>query len=544
MGQTEYVPLGQLISRTEENPEEYTDFLEELDFFEEIVLEALYHGRNEFVTEEPICNEALDKKGGCRLKVNHDESEGKIEWNCEHCDRRGVITEFDNYKEAVNSEMGPFDFNKPEYNIVVEFPEELFRWFKKARLDLPDQFQDTVFNSASYNDGYFYWEAGFSVLQSLNGLLEIQKEKLSGEDQDKAGKMSEIISTQCMEWMHQVLLGYVSGELSDEDLNDYFAGYAGLNELKKEFDKSKNDMQEEADRQGISVQELVEQMRFNNLFEGLNSNNGTNEDLGNLSNHQYLNLITNDWTEKTAGMILGTGQCEPSELEKTPVIRNLRLFTKLILENREALPLTQQGNLRQKDVIYLLDEGVWMPGYVEEVKELYKTINELDAFEVHEFRVVLTLAKLLRKSKGKLIIMKKNKSLLERGSAGRLYKTLFTTWMQHFYFGYRMGETPEIDDFQQNVPFYLYRLSQLPEQGTISELAEQIHFPVPQIYYGDGDSGHSQRAGILHIHLIRPLFYFGMMDIGNKEGVSSLSRYDKTTYHRTEMFDKIIRFNL
>lgn len=543
MGQTEYIPLGQLISRTEESPEEYADFLEELDFFEEIVLEALYHDRKEFVTEEPICNEALDKKEGCRLKVNHDEAEEKIAWKCEQCDRQGVISEIERYKEAVNTETNPFDFNKPEFNIVVEIPEELFRWFKNARLDLPDQFQETVFNSASYSEGYFFWEAGFTVLQSLNGLLEMQKEKLSGKDQEKAGKMSEIITTQCMEWMHQVLLTYVSGELSDEDLNDYFSGYAGLDELKKEFNKSKQDMQEEADRQGISVQELVEQMRFNNLFEGLN-NNDSEEDLGNLSSHQYLNLISNDWSEATSGMILETGHCDPSELEKTPVIRNLRLFAKLILNNREALPLTQQGNLRQKDVIYLLDEGIWMPGYVEEVKEFNKTINELDAFEVHEFRVVLTLAKLLRKSKGKLTIMKKNKSLLERGSAGRLYKTLFTTWMQHFYFGYRMGEAPEIDNFQQNVPFYLYRLSQLPEQGTIKELAEHFHFPVPHVYYGGSDHELSQRAGTLYIYLIRLLYYFGMMDLNVKESKYSSPAYDGITYNRTELFDKIIRFNL
>lgn len=545
MSSTERIPFNEYVEKSNKDPEKYSDFLENADFYEDLIEEAIYYGEKEFKTTQPLCNEALMSDEACDLHIKYSPEEGKVEWKCDKCRRNGAITDFN------DAEFGsPFEnfsshgvIEIPEKNILLEFPEDLFRWFVKAPLNLPEDFQQIVFESASYANGNFYWEAMFYVVQSLNGVLEMETENMKGKDAENLKQLKEVISNHSMKWLNQMLMSYTAGKLTRENLYEYLAEVPHAEMMIKEFDQMSENLRKEAENEGLSVEEFIESMQHlqDEVFDQELQQNPA---YGGLSNHQYLNLIYNEWIEQTPGLVLNTDKADVKELENTPVIRNVRLFSKLLLQNNEKFQLTKEAqNLKQKDVTYLLEEGVWSPGWVEEVKELNKTINELDAFEIHEYRVILTLAKIFRKQKGELVLMKKNKKLLERGSTNKLYATLLETWFRHYNFAYSGGDMQALEELQVNVPFYLYRLSELPERGSLSDLAKEFKFSVTPYEFADENSDQRRRAALIYQNLIRPLYHFGMMEIVRPQDQSLVS-YSSYEYKRTELFDKIIHFSL
>ncbi len=197
----------------------------------------------------------------------------------------------------------------------------------------------------------------------------------------------------------------------------------------------------------------------------------------------------------------------------------------------------------------LLDNGVWPQGYVQDVKKFNKTINEEDAFELHELRLVCELAKIFRKYKGRLITVKKNQNLLKQDKVSELYARLLTTWFREFNFAYRMGYEEVLRDFQQQIPYYLYKFSKMPDRQSLEQIAKDIVFPTPEWSFFDSEQAESNRLRyrgmFLETFMFRILNYFGLVEIDKSKSDKDLLLADNENIFitKTQLFYDVIRFN-
>lgn len=147
----------------------------------------------------------------------------------------------------------------------------------------------------------------------------------------------------------------------------------------------------------------------------------------------------------------------PAHLVKEPEAPILTLFRLCAEEiGVSGLKPTVKGNLPRK---FCRDAALTYWGEeVHNEKTRYGNINsEEDFFELHVTRVVAEMAGLIRKYRGKFILSRDCRQILqEKGFAG-IYPRLFQAYAQQFNWAYRDGY-PELGFIQQSFLFTLFLL--------------------------------------------------------------------------------------
>jgi hypothetical protein len=132
----------------------------------------------------------------------------------------------------------------------------------------------------------------------------------------------------------------------------------------------------------------------------------------------------------------------------------LGLLTKAVAEGE--LKPTGKGNLpRQvcRDIAQSYRDEWPGPG-----RRLESSVNgEQDFEELHVVRLVAEQAGLVRKYKGKFILGRECRQLLEKDGLGSIYPRLFITYLRTFNWSYR-DHYPELGFIQQSALFSLYLL--------------------------------------------------------------------------------------
>jgi hypothetical protein len=148
----------------------------------------------------------------------------------------------------------------------------------------------------------------------------------------------------------------------------------------------------------------------------------------------------------------------PEMLRTTPAAPMLTLFT-LLTEaiGEQGLKPTAKGNLPQKfcreAALSYWGEETW-----RENTRFRRVNREEDFFDLHVTRLVAELAGLIRKYKGRFILSRDCRSLLNGEGAAAIYPRLLKAYIEQFNWGYRDGY-PEIRFIQSAFLFTLYLLT-------------------------------------------------------------------------------------
>ncbi len=229
---------------------------------------------------------------------------------------------------------------------------------------------------------------------------------------------------------------------------------------------------------------------------------------------------------------------------KAPV---MTLFSMLFeAMGEKGLKATAKGNLprqfcRDKAAIFWAEQGE------DSFFEPEKIRSEVEFSEMHYLRIVAELAELVGKEKGKFVISKKCRTLLnEEGMAG-IYRRLFIAYTQNFNWGY-CDRYPEVHFFQQS---FLYTLFLLQKYGgkmrhqrfyedKFLQAFPSIESEMPETAYSDKQ----QIARDCYFHRSFYLFarFFGLAEL-TKDDEKDPRRWVAYLITKRPLLDKLITFH-
>ncbi|MGH7673421.1 MAG: hypothetical protein ACREMC_11040 [Gemmatimonadales bacterium] len=183
-------------------------------------------------------------------------------------------------------------------------------------------------------------------------------------------------------------------------------------------------------------------------------------DLSGLSPIQMRELLAGDWESR--GPLRLNADLAPAELDASIFLVNARRFVEALLE-AGAVRLTEKGYLPHAFVAVLLDRFRWPGPYLEEVRAVCRVINEADVRPLHITRVVLEIARLVRRRSGAIRVTREGRRLVAEEHVGELFALLFRTYFRGFNLSY-VDSLDDASDIQYVVPYALWVVSQLDDR--------------------------------------------------------------------------------
>ncbi len=262
-------------------------------------------------------------------------------------------------------------------------------------------------------------------------------------------------------------------------------------------------------------------------------------ELGGLSLVEAMRLCGSDW-EDASGAVRLNEELTLAELQGAPMLLNARLFLRAVAD-AGSLKATAKGNLTRKFVASMLDRLHCEPGHVDSVRAVNKVINEADFWPLHIVRVIVELARLVRRTKGVFRTTKKRQALLAEEKAGVLYALLFRTHFRKFNLAY-LDRLAEIHSLQATVGFSLFMVGRHADRWVKPEkLAPLVLFPVAKAElatlppWGRG-------AWPVESRILRPLVSFGLLE---RRELPSEDRWMRPyEVRKTKLFDRFLQFDL
>jgi len=200
---------------------------------------------------------------------------------------------------------------------------------------------------------------------------------------------------------------------------------------------------------------------------------------------------------------------------------------------------TAAGNLNRKFVGAMLEQMSWPDGLVAHVKKWNKVINEDDVFPLHVLRVVLTVARCIRLTKGKFRITGVGKGLVKESNAGDLYVLLFRTFFREFNLAYLDGSN-ENPGLQHTIAYSFYRLGKVaaawcdPDELTDLILLDTVREQPEQPYL------EKEPTWQMKNRIVRPLVWFGLLE--RRDLPRTELWRDEFEIRKSPLFDRFVRF--
>ncbi len=290
---------------------------------------------------------------------------------------------------------------------------------------------------------------------------------------------------------------------------------------------------DENDRQAILADSGIDIDQMTDAFR---------ETTGGLDPGKLYELMSANW-EVSDGPVQLNGKLSAAELEKSILFRNSRALL-LKAQKEDGIGLTNAGNMQRKPISELIPECIWPEGYIETVKEYNKVINEHDVWLLHSFRILLQLAGLVHKHKGRLKGVKKNAKFSLKSRSGELYRHLFITYFRKMNISYLTDQYDDYPYLQETVPYILYRTQQLADDWIpFDELAEQVLLPSSHQEIISNNIYNTNFGDEIYKMVLKPLELFGLIET-RKSANRPKWRYFPDECRKTPLFDKFITFRI
>lgn len=225
-----------------------------------------------------------------------------------------------------------------------------------------------------------------------------------------------------------------------------------------------------------------------------------------------------------------------SDYKKIPLLNQVKYLTDLI-DKAGELKLTDKGFLPPKVVLDLYQQGFLKDEFIE--KGYSKIRKETDSMTVNLTRILIEMAGLTKKSKGKLSLTKSSKKTLEDNEKllSQIFLTFATKLNWAYFDGY--GDTPI---GQMGYGFSLILLAKYGQEKRLDSFYAGKYFKAyPQLLdsikptYGTSESYSTTCYSLRTFE--RFLDYFGLIKIeGERKVLNSITKVVKT-----DLFDRFIK---
>ena len=288
---------------------------------------------------------------------------------------------------------------------------------------------------------------------------------------------------------------------------------------------------EQMARAGLSLDDL------NDALEQAQAtwNESRKDELGGFSPEELHTLFSGDWLPDSPGLQLHA-DAPPELLTDSRLYHNARAMLEALMG--DGAKVTTAGNLNRAFVARMVEEMRFPEGYIEELHEYNKVINEWDAWRVHDVRVLLELSSLIHIRKKRFVVRPMGRKQLTEGHEGDLFSRLVYATFRVYNLGYgdRLYEVPE---FQQTIAYPLAILSRLPmDWHDYPPLAERLLHPAIAELMPRNDVI-DMRDYMVRIRLIERLEDMGMVEVRREPVEGSIRREMITLVRKTELFDAV-----
>lgn len=266
-------------------------------------------------------------------------------------------------------------------------------------------------------------------------------------------------------------------------------------------------------------------------------NHEPREDLLGLSPVQVDRLLFNKWPGPESPLKLAEDLSFDESGEPLFLI-DTRIMLNALIEI-DGVKATPKGNLNLKFIQLMVDNLRWPSEYDAIFWRLLKRPTEQQLRFLQVLRVVLTEAGLMRKYKGKFVITKLGRKMVEPVRAGELYHHLFVTFFQDFNLAFldRCSMAPEVQD---HIIYSFYAVSaRANEPVVMRDLAPQLFLPALGFDEPDDEDVFYEAAILAFTRIVKPLVNFGLLDMDDPPRIS---RGD-VRVQKTPLFDRFIQFS-
>lgn len=278
-----------------------------------------------------------------------------------------------------------------------------------------------------------------------------------------------------------------------------------------------------------AVQQLVESHNYQPL-----------DTLLGLTPDQVYRLLFNGWNGPES-LIQIQEDMTAEELAESMYCRNAGIVLRL-LEDEGGAVLTPKKNINRKWLKKMFEHLDW-PRYQTDhtVGEISFT-SERQCTPVHNIRILLEAARMVRVYKGKLLVSKRGRHFLDPARAGELQAELFITLATKFNLAYFDG-APDYPGVQDTYAFILYALSRVAREPVgVSIACEAAFLPDVAVDFMEFEY-FSHKDFVFHTRVLRPLRDFGLI-VWSPEILDRMDEDAEQIVHTTPLFDRMIHFEL
>lgn len=219
-------------------------------------------------------------------------------------------------------------------------------------------------------------------------------------------------------------------------------------------------------------------------------------------------------------------------------VRNTTVLLRYAVENG-GLGLTATGNLTRAVVAQMIPKMEWPAFSKADMYRYNRVINEPDFAPLHIVRVNAVAARLLRVHRRKLIATKSGRGMVLSQRGGPLLAQLLSAvfWGRDRSDNGRnlLGGWPLHD-----ISVVLWSLCVSATDWQSPEvLARLCTIPINGVLETSWDVG----STAIEAHVLRPLLWFGLVE-HRQEDIPGSRFGSRHFYRKTQLFDKVIRFNV
>jgi hypothetical protein len=263
-------------------------------------------------------------------------------------------------------------------------------------------------------------------------------------------------------------------------------------------------------------------------------------DLGGLSPDQTRRLLSAEW-DAPDGVIRLDATLALEELAQSRTLHNARLVLELLGEQGEVRA-TPKGNLPRAFIAAFHERMRWPAWEHAEWYAERKVLNEGDIRPLRTIRVLLELAGLMKRRKGRFSLTRAGARLTAASRAGELFATLFLTHFRRLNLAWLDG-AESVPDFQHTIAFTLYSFGQVGTDARTPEaLVPGLILPLVRENTPLNRFGNDPLPLILETRFLRPLEGFGLAEaheLPRAAGVWIASH----TFRKTPLFDRCLSFD-
>jgi hypothetical protein len=264
-------------------------------------------------------------------------------------------------------------------------------------------------------------------------------------------------------------------------------------------------------------------------------------EMGGLSPDQVFRLIHADWG--APGSPIQFNEELPLDLlNGSQYFRNSRTLL-LAVHKAGGVKATATGNLSRSTVSDLMDT-IGDQEAREMARHVNKIINETDYYPIHLARVFCELAGLLKRSKGKFAVPKKQNDLLKEEQSGRLYRTLFVAFFRKFNLAYLAHWAPEVPSIQSCAAFTLCRLGIAAREWRVpADLYPDLFLPAVRAEVEGALSGRAywKAENVADRMIIRPLIEWNLLQARMEKKKHG---QEPVAVRTSPLYDAFLRFRL